>query len=191
MSGVGSADYPWFALQVRPRHEKATALALRGKGFEEFLPLCKTKRRWSDRVKELEAPLFPGYVFCRFSPQDRLPILTTPGVAYIVGMGKTPVAVADAEIAALQAIVKSGLRAQAWPFMRIGQFVRIEDGPLCGLEGILLDFRNSHRLVVSVTLLQRSVAVEIERLCVSPIGTPRRPPSMAFGAGLAPVARSA
>jgi len=92
-----------------------------------------------------------------------------PGVSLIVGMGKTPVAIDEIEIAAIQAAVKSGLPSQPWPFVKIGQRVRIEHGPLCGLEGVLLDFRGRHRLVLSVTLLQRSIAVQVEDAWVAPI----------------------
>jgi len=167
-------DRNWFALQVKPRHEKAAANALRSKGFEEFLPMCTSVRRWSDRWKELQTPLFPRYVFCRFDLKDRLPVLTTPGVVSIVGTGKIPTPVDEAEIRAVQTIVKSGLPAEPWPFLRVGQLVRIEAGPLADLEGILLEIKNRHRLIVSVTILQRSVAVEIERFWVTPIrGLPR------------------
>jgi transcription antitermination factor NusG len=166
----------WFALQVRPRYEKKAAAALKGKGVEHFLPLCRERRRWSDRLKDVSLPLFPGYVFCRFDPFNRLPILTTTGVASIVGAGKIPEPVPDHEIAAVQAIVDSGLGAQPWPFIKVGQRVQIETGPLFGLEGILADFRGSQRLVVSVSLLQRSVAVEIDRLWVKPL-PPRKVPA--------------
>jgi transcription antitermination factor NusG len=97
-----------------------------------------------------------------------------PGVSLIVGMGKTPVAIDEGEIAAIQSAVKSGLPSQPWPFVQIGQRVRIEHGPLCGLEGVLLDFRGHHRLVLSVTLLQRSIAVQIENAWVTPISTNTR-----------------
>lgn len=168
---------PWFALQIKPRHEKMAAWALHNKGYEKFLPLYRSQRRWSDRIKELDVPLFPGYVFCRFDPEDRLPVLTTLGVVAVVGMGKTPSAVAEGEIAALQAVVLSGAQATPWPFLEVGQAVRIELGPLAGLEGILTDFKNRQRLVVSVSLLQRSVAVEIDRAWISPIHWRRRPAS--------------
>jgi transcription antitermination factor NusG len=162
-------SYPWFALQVRSRYENIVTAHLSGMGYESLLPLYMCRRRWSDRFKEIECPLFPGYVFCRLNPLNRLPILTTPGVFHIVGMGKTPVAIDEAEIAAIQAAVKSGLPSQPWPFVQIGQRVRIEHGPLYGLEGVLLDFRGRHRLVLSVTLLQRSIAVQIEDAWVTPI----------------------
>src|SRR5579871_980379 len=90
-----SAIYPWFAIQVRARYETGVAEHLRGKGFEWFLPMYKTRKQWSDRVKQFEKPLFPGYVFCRFNPHDRLPILKTPGVTQIVGNNHVPVPVDD------------------------------------------------------------------------------------------------
>jgi len=155
-------SYPWFAVQVRSRYENLVTAHLSGMGYESFLPLYMCRRRWSDRFKEIESPLFPGYVFCRLNPLDRLPILMTPGVFVIVGIGKTPEPIDETEIAAIQAAVKSGLPSQPWPFVQIGQRVRIEHGPLYGLEGVLLDFRGRHRLVLSVTLLQRSIAVQVE-----------------------------
>lgn len=151
----------WFALNTKFRYEDFAANHLRGKGYEVFLPIYKCRRRWSDRVKQLELPLFPGYLFCRFDAMDRLPILTTPGMIQIVGFGKTPVPVDEAEISALQTAIGSGLEREPWPFAQIGQKVRIECGPLRGVEGILLNIKGGHRLVLSVTLLQRSVAVEV------------------------------
>ncbi len=164
---VSSSDRKWVALQVRPRYEKAAARALHNKGYEEFLPLYKCPRRWTDRLKQIELPLFPGYVFCRFDLQVVPRIVPTVGVIRIVGMGKTPAFVDESEIAAIQAIVQSGVRSQPWPYLRARDLVRLEDGPLCGLEGILLSSKNDRRLVVSVSLLQRSVAVEIDRQWVT------------------------
>lgn len=168
----------WYALQVRPRYEKAVSLALKSKDVEDFLPLHSARRRWSDRIKEVQEPLFQGYVFCRLNPAIRLPVLTIPGVVQIVGSGKNPTAIDPSEIAALQSIVRSGLAATPWPFLRVGQPVRIDSGPLQGIEGILIGIKGSHRLVVSVSLLQRSVAVEIDRDWVIPIATNR---TSAFG----------
>jgi len=171
--GPNEMSYPWFALQVRSRYENLVATQLTGKGYEWFLPIYKCRRRWSDRFKEIERPLFPGYVFCRLDLLNRLPILTIPGVALIVGIAKTPIPIDETEIAAIQAVVKSEIPSQPWPFLKIGQRVRIEYGPLCGLEGILLDFKGQHRLVLSVTLLQRSVAVQVEGAWVTPL--PQQP----------------
>jgi len=159
--------FPWFALQVRARYEQGVADHLNGKGYELFLPLYKCRKRWSDRVKEVEVPLFPGYLFCRLNPQDRLPILKTPGVIQVVGSNRIPAAVDEHEIQAIQAMVASGIPNQPWPFLATGDRVRIESGPLSGLEGILVEFKGNHRLVLSVTLLQRSVAVEIDSAFVA------------------------
>ena len=159
----------WVALQVRPRAEKLVAIALSSKGIEVFLPLYTARRRWSDRVKELQLPLFDGYVFCKMNLLYRMPVLTIPGVIQFVGIGKAPVPIEEAEIAALQSVMKSGLPSMPWPFLQVGQKVRVEHGPLRDLEGILLQAKGSHRLVLSVSLLQRSVAVEVDRDCVAPI----------------------
>lgn len=159
----------WFAIQTKSSREKFVAEILRGKGYEEFVPLYRSRRKWSDRFKELDLPLFPGYVFCRFDPGRRLPVLTTPGVLMIVGHGRTPVPILDSEIEALRTVVRSKLQTQPWPYLKAGQRVRIEGSVLTGLEGILLEMKNACRLIVSVNLLHRSVAVEVDRNWVRPI----------------------
>ncbi len=174
--GWGGTRDQWFALRVRPRSEKLVATMARNKGFEEFLPLYACRRRWTDRIKSVELPLFPGYVFCRLVPEYRLPLLTIPGVMHFVGLGRTPVPIDDSEIAAIQSAVQSGLRTAPWPFVAVGERVRLEDGPLAGLEGIVIKVRNEHRLVVSLSLLKRSVTVEIERDWVKPLGAGVLPP---------------
>lgn len=163
----------WYALQVRTRWESSTSLILSGKGYEAFLPTYKTKKRWNRRFREVNAPLFPGYVFCRFDAQKRLPILVTPGVIAVVGRGRIPLPVDDDEVAAIQTAVASGLRVEPWPFLELGQKVRIQSDSLQGLEGILISFKGNQRIVVSVSLLRRSVALEIDRSCVQPIGPMR------------------
>jgi transcription antitermination factor NusG len=182
-SGVQTGvDYQasWFALRVKSHCERMTAAGLRSRGYEEFLPSYRARRRWSDRWVDLELPLFPGYVFARFDPQDRLPILKIPSLVHIVGIGKSPLPVDDGEIAAIQSIVSSGLAAEPWPYLRVGDTVRVQYGALCGLEGILVEVKKRHRLVVSVTLLQRSVAVEIDRDWLSLVR-----PGMRIGMGAA------
>src|ERR1041384_1842791 len=116
---------PWFGLRVRSRSEQLAADALAGKGYSPFLPVYEVARRWSDRVKRAEVPLFPGYVFCRFDPQRRLPILMTPGVVSVVGIGKVPAPIEDGEINAIRAVIAAGLPAQPWPFTRVGDEVAI------------------------------------------------------------------
>jgi transcription antitermination factor NusG len=164
-------NFPWFALRVRSHYEAAVKTHLEYRGFETFLPTYSSRRRWSDRVKDIEVPLFTGYLFCRLNPLNRLPVVSAPGVVHIVGIGRRPVPVAECEIAAIQAAIKSGLPRQPWPFMRLGERVRIERGPLSGVEGILLGFKGQQRLVLSVTLLQRSVAVQIEQDWARPLGS--------------------
>jgi len=160
---------PWFAIRVKSQYEKITAFVLRNKGYHEFAPMYRSRRYWSDRVKELDLPLFPGYIFCRFDPLHRLPVLTSPGIVAIVGLGKSPEPVADSEIARIQTIVSSGALAYPWPFIRAGQKIAVTRGPLCGVEGFLVSMKNQCRLVVSIQLLQRSVAAEIDRDCIQPI----------------------
>jgi transcription antitermination factor NusG len=159
----------WYALHVRTRFEKAVARNLRGKGFEEFLPLYRRANRWSDRIKQIDLPLFPGYVFSRFDPVKRLPILTIPGVKAVVGFGKNIIPVEESELNAIRAVLKSGTYCEPWPFLQVGQRVRVEYGALAGTEGIVLMFKNTYRLVISITMLQRAVAVEIDRDCLTPL----------------------
>ena len=170
-------SFSWFALQIRSRWEGTTAALLRGKGLETLMPTYTTKRKWSDRFKVVESPLFPGYVFCRFDVHNRLPVLITPGVISVVGRGKTPVAVDEAEILAIQAAIGSGIHMEPWPYVEIGERVRIKDDVLDGMEGILTSFKGSHRVVISVTLLRRSVALEIDRSRITPLGSPQIAPA--------------
>lgn len=163
---------PWFGLHIKSNFEKVTATILEAKGLEVYLPSFRWRRRWSDRVKEIDQPLFPGYVFCRFDPNNRLPILTTPGVLSIVGVARTPAPIAEDEVSAVKRIVEAGLVARPWPFLQVGQRVVIERGALAGTEGILLDFKNRYRIVVSISLLQRSIAAEIDVEMVRAVHSP-------------------
>lgn len=158
----------WYVLRVRANREKSVASLLRGKGFIEFLPLYAMYRRWADRTKQLDVPLFPGYVFCQFDAEYRLPILMTPHVMHVVGIGGVPEPVDEDEMGALQRVVASGLLLQPWPFLKIGERVVIQQGPLRNVEGVLTEIKGQRNLVVSISLLQRSVAVQIERDAVRP-----------------------
>jgi transcription antitermination factor NusG len=170
----------WFALTVKSNHERAAAGALEYKGLQSFLPLCRARRRWSDRFRELDVPLFAGYVFCRFQREERSRVLACPGVTSVVGFGRAPEAVPEEEIEAVRRMVASSLPVTPWPFLRVGERVRIEAGPLSGLEGILTQLKDSWRVVVSVELLQRSVAAEVDRDVLSVISR-GAPPSAAAG----------
>ena len=173
MANSEANNLRWFALQVRTRWESSTAVLLSGKGYQTLLPTYQTKKRWNGKVKQMNAPLFPGYVFCQFDALKRLPILVTPGVISVVGRGRVPFPVNDREIAAIQTIVTSGFQAEPWPYLEVGQKIRIEGDSLSGLEGILIQFKGNNRIVVSVSLLRRSVALEIDRDCVRPVSPAR------------------
>lgn len=176
-SSATASSLAWYAIRVRSQREAATASALRNRGYAEFLPVYR-RRVPRYRRKELEFPLLPGYVFARFDlTDDRLPILQIPSVLYIVGVGKTPEPVDVAEITVLQTVVASCLATGPWPFLRVGDRVLIEGGPLSGTEGILVVTKNEYRVVVSITLLQRSVAVEIDREWVRPLARAHGPAS--------------
>jgi transcription antitermination factor NusG len=152
----------WFALTVKPQHEKKVSLILRNKGYEELLPLYTLRRRWCDRYKEVDFPLFAGYVFCRFGINRRSSVLKTPGVHSIVGFG-APVPVEEHEVQAIRLMMNSGQPIRPWPYLQVGERVRIREGSMEGLEGILAREKDAWRVVVSVGLLQRSIAVEIDR----------------------------
>jgi transcription antitermination factor NusG len=164
-----STPEKWYAIRVRSNAEKITAAHLESRGYAPLLPLYRSRRTWSDRLKTIDLPLFPGYIFCSFAISKRLPIISAPGVVNIVGAGKCPIPVHEDEIAALQAISKAGCPVEPWPYLHCGQRVRIDRGALCGIEGMLVEMRKMHRIVVSVTLLQRSVSVEIDRDWVVPV----------------------
>jgi len=168
----------WYALNVRPRFEKFVRTHLEEKGYEVFLPTYTATRRWSDRVKSVTLPLFPSYVFCRFDVNARLPILVTPGVNFVVGSGKTPVSVEENELSAIRCVMESGVATQPWPYLQVGDTARIEAGPLEGLSGIVMRMKGSCRLVVSVSLLMRSVSVELDRTWIKPIHTPNLSPEL-------------
>jgi transcription antitermination factor NusG len=156
----------WYAIHVRPRCEFLTAIALHNKGFELFVPRYTSKRKWSDRKVELELPLFPGYIFCKFDVRVRMPVLTTPGVMRIVGTSRTPLPLEAAEIEAVQRVVKSGCKVEPHPFIAVGSKVCIENGPLAGLEGMVTNHKN-RQLVISISLVQQSISIAVENWAVS------------------------
>ena len=163
----------WFAVQTKPKHEKSVSAYLEGKGYAQLLPLYQSWHRSSGRLRGVLLPLFKGYLFCRFDPFRRLPILITPGVSSIVGIGREPEPIPSEEIQRIQTSCASGLQITPWPYLERGDVVRVECGPLQGVEGIFVNEKSTSRLVVSVQILRRSVAVEVDRDWVRPIA-PRR-----------------
>jgi transcription termination/antitermination protein NusG len=163
---------PWYAVRVKPNYEKPVAEALRGKGLEGFLPLFRSKRQWSDRVKVMDLPLFPGYLFCRLNLEERMPLVTTPGFLYLVGVGKNPEPVDEAEILAIQSVLRSGVPVTPHASLMVGQKVQLQHGPLRGVVGAISKIAGKHRLYVSVTLLKRSISVEVAPEWIKAIDEP-------------------
>ncbi len=159
----------WFALRVKSRRERVVATAARHKGFEVFLPLYKCRHCWSDRSKILELPLFPGYVFCRLNEEHRFALLTIPGVVHLVSNGKIPMPIDGEEILAIQSAVRLEISVEPWHFLDVGERLKLSAGPLAGLEGFLVQANGQQRVVVGLTVLKRSIAVEIEREWIEPL----------------------
>jgi transcription antitermination factor NusG len=160
----------WHALFTRHQHEKSVAFALSNKSHEVYLPLYRSVRRWQDRAKQLWLPLFPCYVFIRAGMDRQLQILTTPGIIHIVGWGGRLAIIPQAQLDAVRLIIESRLTVETHPYLQCGDRVRVKTGPLMGLEGILTRKKGVARLVVSMEMLGRSAAVEIDALNVERIG---------------------
>lgn len=159
----------WYALHVRHQHERQIEKLLRFQGWDTLAPMYRSQRQWSDRVKEIELPIFSGYVFCQFSREQSRQVEDTPGVLQIVKFLGHPAAIEEREIAGIRAMVASKVRLTPWPYLKIGDRVRVDRGPLRGLEGTLLRGSEGARLVVGVELLQRSIAAEVDPEMVTPL----------------------
>jgi transcription antitermination factor NusG len=153
----------WFALAVKPNHERAAAQALDSRGGEVFLPLYRARRRWTDRVRQLELPLFGGYVFCRFERPDNARVLAAPSAVPVVSFGNRPAAIPEGDIESARRLASSGLELGPWPLLRVGGRARIEAGPLAGVEGVVTRLKDAWRVVVTVELLERPAAAEVDR----------------------------
>jgi transcription antitermination factor NusG len=152
----------WYAAYTSANHEKRVAEQFAQRSVEHFLPLYQSVRRWKDRRMNVQLPLFPGYVFVRLALRDRLQVLRTPGVAQLVGFNGTPAALPEEEIEALKKGFVCGVRAVPHPFLSVGQRVRVKAGPLEGIEGIVVRRKNRLRLIISLDLIHRATAVEVE-----------------------------
>lgn len=168
----GTAATAWWALYTRHQHEKVVADMLSAKGFEVFLPVYESVRRWKDRSKVLSLPLFPCYVFVRGGLDRRLQVVTTPGIHMILTHGDRVALIPESEIAGIRRSVDSHLQLEPHPFLRCGERVRVRRGSLQGVEGILVRKKSLYRLVLSVDMLAQSVAVEIDASDVEPLTSP-------------------
>ncbi len=171
----------WCAVYTRHQHEKVIAQILSAKGIEVFLPLYNSTRNWKDRTVRLSLPLFPCYLFLRGIVGGRLEVVTTPGIVSILGVKGETALIPDAEIESIRSAIKWGNRVEPHPFLRCGDRVRVKSGPLQGLEGILVRKKNFYRLVLSVEILERSAAVEVDVSTVERVET--RTNSLPWGPG--------
>lgn len=157
------AQMAWFAIYTQHQHEKTVANLLSNKNFEVFLPLYAARHKWTDRTKQLLLPLFPSYVFVRTCLRERVEILRTPGVYQFVGFGGVPHPIPEDEIQVVQRAIEHSLAIEPHAYLHCGDRVRVKSGPLVSSEGILVRIKNQFRLVLSIELLNRSVAVEVEQ----------------------------
>lgn len=165
----------WYAIKVVPQHEKKVALLLEQRGFRQFLPTHKVRRKWSDRVKLIDLPLFPGYVFCR-TPNSALGMVRgIPSIYRVVSFGGKPYPVPEEEITALQRVVRSQRDVCSYPYLTVGKQVRVNEGPLTGLLGFIVQIKNRVRLVISVDLICKSVSVDVHASEVSILSEPNVP----------------
>jgi transcription antitermination factor NusG len=160
----------WYAAYTRANHERRVAEQFVERGVENFLPQYESVRKWKDRRVRLQMPLFPGYVFVHLALQNRLKVLQVPGVAYLVGFAGKPAAVPEEEFARVRGYLDKGLRAEPHPYLRAGRRVRVRSGPLEGLEGIVLRRKNGNRLVISLELIQRAMAVDLDGADLEAVG---------------------
>jgi len=169
------SEMRWFVLRVKSRHEKLVSSHLQSRNVEHLLPLYTSRNKWADRYKNVQLPLFPGYVFSRFDLENRGSILRTPGVIDIVRFGQVLAPVDLHEMEGLQRLVSSGVACEPYGPVEVGEKVEIHSGPFFGLTGLVTEVRKAFRLVLSVTLLRRSVLVELDRDWVRPERKPISP----------------
>ncbi len=172
-------DLNWYAIYTRHQHEKAIAQVLGRKGLEVFLPLRAIRSQWQDRIQRIEKPLFPCYVFVNMEIRERLKVLQTPGIHWLVGNSLGPLAIPQEEIDSIRRVLHAGLLVDSFPFLNVGDRVRVRGGALDGVEGILLCKKKNDRLILSINLLQKSVSIEIDGYQVERIGPSRTVPTAA------------
>jgi transcription antitermination factor NusG len=163
-----SQDKCWYAISVCPRHEKRVQSLMQGRRVHCFVPTYRSVRRWKDRRKELDLVLFPGYAFVQLELSRRLDVLTVPGVLRFIAFQGRPLPVDESEIRALSASLASGVSAQPHPYLQKGRRVRVTCGPLVGIEGVLTRRKDRFRLVLSVDMIMKSVALEVDESEVQP-----------------------
>ena len=160
---------PWYALHARSRHEKLVSSGLSEKGITHYLPLVEVVKKWSDRRKLIEEPLFPGYIFVNISYYDRISVLEIRGTVQIVGSNGKPWPIPSKEIKAVYLALKSKLKHDPYPYLKVGNNVYVTRGPLQSCQGILIEKNKKHRLVLSIHLIGQSISVEIDAADIKPL----------------------
>lgn len=169
-----NSRHPWYALTVKHHHEQTVAQALQGRDIEYYLPLYRSFHHSGGKMQPVMLPLFPGYVFCSFDISKRLPVLSIPSVGSIVCIGRAPAVISESELECIEKMIQSNLRVTPHESLFAGQEVCIERGPLQGVSGVLVANKANYRLVLSITLLRRSVSAEVDLDCVRPANTAAR-----------------
>ena len=152
----------WYAAYTTARHEKVVAQQLTERRVETFLPLYRNLHRWKDRRKLVELPLFPSYVFVRISPREKLRVLQVSGVVQLVSFNGQLAELPETEINALRNGLEHDVYAEPYPYLRVGRRIRVVRGAMAGTEGLLVRKKDKYRVVISIDVLMRSVAVEID-----------------------------
>lgn len=171
----------WYAVYTKHQHEKTASNLLERKGFEVFLPLYHAQHRWRDRVKVVSLPLFSCYVFLRTTLERKLDILRTPGIFWLVENAGHACAIPEAEIETVRRMAQSPAKIEPHPYLQCGDYVRVREGALTGIEGILTRVKNRYRVVVCVELLQKAVAVEVDLASLEPASRAKGSGSKALG----------
>jgi len=166
--GVG-VEPNWYVVYTRANHEKRVAEQLEYRSIEHLLPLYESVRRWKDRRMQLQMPLFPGYVFVRFSLHNRLQVLQVPGVVRLVGFDGQPEPLAESEIEKLRDRLSGGVNVEPHPYLTVGRRARIRRGPLEGCEGILIRRKGKYRVVISIEMIMRSVVADVDLVDIEPL----------------------
>jgi transcription antitermination factor NusG len=181
----------WYALYTRHQHEKSVEQFLNRKGFQVLLPLYRSERRWSDRKQVVSLPLFPNSLFIETDIQRRVEILRVPGVCWFVANSNGPIKMASEEIETVRKLSECPAKIEPYPYLECGSDVRVQKGPLAGLRGTLVRTKNGQRVIVSLTLLQKSAAVELDRSNLERIGNSRPTNEAPRNFTLPPTAREA
>ena len=160
----------WYAVYTYPRHEKTVTEQLESKSVEAFFPAFVTENLWSDRRVRIKVPAFPGYVFARIDLRERSKVFTVPGVIRMLSFNGVPAPIDNSEIEAIKLCLDRGATLEPYPFLEVGDRVRVRSGVLEGLEGLISRCKNERRLIVPISLINQSVAVEVDVRLLEPLG---------------------